>query len=154
MKLLHSGKIRDLYADAGDLILVASDKVSVYDVGLPTLIPGKGKILTDLSIWWFERLADIVPNHVISATDVPVEWARRAIRCRRLDMIPIECIARAYLAGLGLDSYRATGTVSGLPPPPALVAGSRLPAPGPHPPRAADPRARRQGPPGPVYRAI
>ena len=129
MKLLHSGKIRDLYADGADLILVASDKVSVYDVVLPTLIPGKGKILTELSIWWFERLADIVPNHVISATDVPVEWARRAIRCRRLDMIPIECIARGYLAGLGLDSYRATGTVSGVPLPPGLVEGSRLPEP-------------------------
>src|SRR5258708_30457049 len=106
MNLLHSGKIGDLYADGADLILVASDKVSVYDVVLPTLIPGKGKILTELSIWWFERLADIVPNHVISATDVPVDWARRAIRCRPLDMIPIECIARGSLAALGRDSYR------------------------------------------------
>jgi phosphoribosylaminoimidazole-succinocarboxamide synthase len=129
MKHLHSGKIRDLYADGDDLILVASDKVSVYDVVLPTLIPGKGKILTQLSLWWFERLADVVPNHVISATDVPAEWAGRAIRCRRLDMIPVECIARGYLAGLGLGSYRATGTVSGVPLPEGLAEGSKLPEP-------------------------
>ncbi|HEX9540353.1 MAG TPA: phosphoribosylaminoimidazolesuccinocarboxamide synthase [Streptosporangiaceae bacterium] len=129
MKHLHSGKIRDLYADGEDLILVASDKVSVYDVVLPTLIPGKGKILTQLSLWWFERLAGVVPNHVISATDVPAEWAGRAIRCRRLDMIPVECIARGYLAGLGLGSYRATGTVSGVPLPEGLAEGSKLPEP-------------------------
>src|SRR5512135_1676152 len=129
MKLLHSGKIRDLYADGEDLILVASDKVSVYDVVLPTPIPGKGKILTQLSLWWFDQLADVVPNHVISGTDVPAEWAGRAIRCRRLDMIPVECIARGYLAGLGLDSYRTDGTVSGIPLPPGLSEGSRLPEP-------------------------
>lgn len=129
MKLLHSGKIRDLYADGDDLIMVASDKVSVYDVVLPTPIPGKGKILTQLSLWWFGQLAGVVANHVISATDVPAEWAGRAIRCRRLDMMPVECIARGYLAGLGLDSYRATGTVSGVPLPPGLAEGSQLPEP-------------------------
>jgi phosphoribosylaminoimidazole-succinocarboxamide synthase len=129
VELLHSGKIRDVYADEGDIILVASDKVSVYDVVLPTLIPGKGKVLTQLSLWWFERLADVVPNHVISATDVPDQWAGRAIRCRRLDMLSVECIARGYLAGLGLDSYRATGTVSGVPLPPGLAEGSKLPEP-------------------------
>lgn len=129
MKLLHSGKIRDLYADGEDLILVASDKVSVYDVVLPTPIPGKGKILTQLSLWWFGQLADVVPNHVISGTDVPPEWAGRAIRCRRLDMLPVECIARGYLAGLGLDSYRTNSTVSGIPLPPGLSEGSRLPEP-------------------------
>jgi len=129
MKLLHSGKIRDLYADDGDLIMVASDKVSVYDVVLPTPIPDKGKILTQLSLWWFDRLADIVPNHVISATDVPPEWAGRAIRCRRLDMLTVECIARGYLAGLGLGSYQANGSVSGVPLPPGLSEGSRLPEP-------------------------
>jgi phosphoribosylaminoimidazole-succinocarboxamide synthase len=129
MKLLHSGKIRDLYADGDDLIMVASDKVSVYDVVLPTPIPDKGKILTQLSLWWFARLADVVPNHVISATDVPAEWAGRAIRCRRLDMLTVECIARGYLAGLGLDSYRTDGTVSGIPLPPGLTEGSRLPEP-------------------------
>jgi phosphoribosylaminoimidazole-succinocarboxamide synthase len=126
---VHSGKIRDLYADGQDLILVASDKVSVYDVVLPTPIPDKGKILTQLSLWWFGRLADIVPNHVISGTDVPAEWARRAVRCRRLEMIPVECIARGYLAGLGLDSYRASGSVSGVSLPPGLAEGSRLPEP-------------------------
>jgi phosphoribosylaminoimidazole-succinocarboxamide synthase len=126
---VHSGKIRDLYADGEDLILVASDKVSVYDVVLPTPIPDKGKILTQLSLWWFGRLAGIVPNHVISGTDVPAEWAGRAVRCRRLEMIPVECIARGYLAGLGLDSYRASGSVSGVPLPPGLAEGSRLPEP-------------------------
>ena len=80
----------------------------------PTPIPDKGKILTQLSLWWFDQLADVVPNHVISGTDVPPEWAGRAIRCRRLDMLPVECIARGYLAGLGLDSYRTDGTVSGI----------------------------------------
>jgi phosphoribosylaminoimidazole-succinocarboxamide synthase len=129
MELLHSGKIRDVYTDGQDVILVASDKVSVYDVVLPTPIPDKGKILTQLSLWWFERLASVVPNHVISATDVPAEWARRAIRCRRLHMLPVECIARGYLAGLGLDSYRATGAISGLPLPAGLAEGSKLPAP-------------------------
>ncbi|MBO0775439.1 MAG: phosphoribosylaminoimidazolesuccinocarboxamide synthase [Actinobacteria bacterium] len=129
MKLLHSGKIRDLYADGDDLIMVASDKVSVYDVVLPTPIPGKGEILTQLSLWWFRELAGVVPGHVISGTDVPAEWAGRAIRCQRLDMIGVECIARGYLAGLGLESYRASGTVSGVPLPPGLAEGSRLPEP-------------------------
>ena len=107
MERLYSGKVRDLYADGDDLIMVASDRISVYDVVLPTPIPDKGEILTQLSLWWFERLADLVPNHVVSATRVPAEWAGRAIRCRRLDMIGVECIARGYLAGLGLASYRA-----------------------------------------------
>ncbi|GGK65390.1 phosphoribosylaminoimidazole-succinocarboxamide synthase [Sphaerisporangium melleum] len=129
MKLLHSGKVRDVYEDRGDLILVASDRISVYDVILPTPIPDKGKILTRLSLWWFERLADIVPNHVISATDVPEEFAGRALRCRRLDMVQVECIARGYLAGLGLQEYRAGGAVSGVALPPGLVEGSKLPEP-------------------------
>jgi phosphoribosylaminoimidazole-succinocarboxamide synthase len=129
LELLHSGKIREVYADGPDIILVASDKVSVYDVVLPTLIPDKGKILTQLSLWWFGQLADIVPNHVISATDVPEQWAGRAIRCQRLDMLSVECIARGYLAGLGLDSYRATGTISGIPLPHGLAEGSQLPEP-------------------------
>jgi phosphoribosylaminoimidazole-succinocarboxamide synthase len=129
VELVHSGKVRDVYADGDDLILVASDRVSVYDVVLPTPIPDKGKILTALSLWWFERLAGIVPSHVISATRVPPELAGRAIRCRRLRMVPVECIARGYLAGLGLDSYRASGTVSGLVLPEGLTEGSRLPGP-------------------------
>src|SRR5215471_9338985 len=115
MELVYSGKIRDVYADGDDILLVASDKVSVYDVVLPTPIPDKGKILTQLSLWWFDQLSDLVPNHVISGTDVPPQWAGRAIRCRRLTMLPVECIARGYLAGLGLDSYRAIGAISGVP---------------------------------------
>jgi phosphoribosylaminoimidazole-succinocarboxamide synthase len=129
MELLQSGKVRDLYADGDELIMVASDRVSLYDLVLPTTIPDKGAILTQLSLWWFERLADIVPNHVISASRVPPEWAGRAIRCRRLDMIPVECIARGYLAGLGLESYRASGAISGVTLPPGLAEGSALPEP-------------------------
>jgi phosphoribosylaminoimidazole-succinocarboxamide synthase len=129
MELLHSGKVRELYADGDDVIMVASDRISVYDVVLPTAIPDKGKILTQLSLWWFEQLRDVVPNHVISATDVPAEWKGRAIRCRRLNMLKVECIARGYLAGLGLSSYQESGTVSGVPLPPGLAEGSRLPEP-------------------------
>ncbi|MGW4421380.1 phosphoribosylaminoimidazolesuccinocarboxamide synthase [Streptosporangium sp. NPDC004631] len=129
MKLLHSGKVRDVYEDRGDVILVASDRVSVYDVVLPTPIPDKGKVLTRLSLWWFEQLADIVPNHVVSATDVPAEFEGRAVRCRRLNMVQVECIARGYLAGLGLKEYRANGSVSGVALPAGLVEGSRLPQP-------------------------
>jgi phosphoribosylaminoimidazole-succinocarboxamide synthase len=128
MELVHSGKVRDVYADGADLILVASDRVSVYDVVLPTPIPDKGAILTQLSLWWFEQLAEVAPNHVISE-DVPGEWAGRAIRCRRLEMYPVEFIARGYLAGLGLEEYEKQGTVSGVPLPPGLVEGSRLPEP-------------------------
>ena len=129
MQLLHSGKIREVYADGDDILLVASDRVSVYDVVLPTAIPGKGKILTQLSLWWFDQLKDLVPNHVVSATDVPQEWAGRAIRCKKLSMVPVECIARGYLAGLGLQSYKESGEVSGIPIPPGLSEGSRLPEP-------------------------
>jgi phosphoribosylaminoimidazole-succinocarboxamide synthase len=129
VELVHSGKVRDLYADGDDLILVASDRVSVYDVILPTPIPDKGKILTQLSLWWFGQLAGVVPNHVISVTDVPPEFAGRAIRCRRLDMVPVEAIARGYLAGLGLASYRETGTISGVALPPGLAEGAQLPEP-------------------------
>ncbi len=129
VELLHSGKVRDVYADGDDLILVASDRVSVYDVVLPTPIPDKGAILTQLSLWWFERLAELVPNHVISAVDVPPEFAGRAIRCRRLSMVMVECVARGYLTGGGLAEYRATGGVSGVPLPPGLVEADRLPEP-------------------------
>ncbi len=129
MELLHTGKVREVYADGRDVVLVASDRVSVYDVVLPTPIPDKGRILTQLSLWWFARLAEVVPNHVISAADVPPEWAGRAIRCRRLEMIQMECIARGYLAGLGLQEYRASGSISGVPLPPGLEEGSKLPEP-------------------------
>jgi phosphoribosylaminoimidazole-succinocarboxamide synthase len=108
--------------------LVASDRVSVYDVVLPTPIPDKGGVLTQLSLWWFGQVADLAPNHVLSE-NVPPEWKGRAIRCRRLDMVPVECIARGYLAGLGLQSYRATGSISGVELPPGLREADRLPEP-------------------------
>ncbi len=129
MELIHSGKVRDVYADGDDLLLVASDRVSIYDVVLPTRVPGKGAMLNQLSLWWFDRLGDITPNHVISAADVPPEWAGRAIRCQRLEMVPVECIARGYLAGLGLTAYNETGAVSGVELPPGLVEASQLPEP-------------------------
>ncbi|GAA1664772.1 phosphoribosylaminoimidazolesuccinocarboxamide synthase [Fodinicola feengrottensis] len=130
MKHLYSGKIRDLYEDHnGDLLLVASDKVSVYDVVLPTSIPDKGKLLTQLSLWWFDQLAGVLPNHVLSATDVPPEWTGRAVRCQQLEMVRVECIARGYLTGLGLKEYEKDGTVSGLALPPGLSEASRLPEP-------------------------
>jgi len=129
LKLLHSGKVRDVYADGDDLVLVASDRVSIYDVVLPTPIPDKGAVLTRLSLWWFDRLGDLVPNHMISGTDVPPEFAGRAMRCRRLEMLPVECVARGYLTGGGLTEYEKTGAVSGVALPPGLVDGSRLPEP-------------------------
>jgi phosphoribosylaminoimidazole-succinocarboxamide synthase len=129
VELVYSGKVRDLYSDGDDLIMVASDRVSVYDVVLPTPVPDKGRVLTQLSLWWFGHLTDVIANHVISATDVPEEWTGRAIRSRKLQMLPVECIARGYLAGLGLESYRQSGTISGVPLPPGLGEGSRLPEP-------------------------
>ncbi|WP_026413026.1 phosphoribosylaminoimidazolesuccinocarboxamide synthase [Actinomadura oligospora] len=129
MELIHSGKVRDVYADGDDLVLVATDRVSVYDVVLPTEVPDKGKILTQLSLWWFERLADVVPNHVISATDVPAEFAGRALRVQRLTMLPVEWIARGYLTGLGLKQYQKDGAVSGVKLPEGLVESDRLPEP-------------------------
>jgi len=125
-QLLHSGKVRDVYLDGEDILLVASDRVSVYDVVLPTPIPDKGKILTQLSLWWFDQLKDVAPNHIIRGGDVPVEWAGRAVRCQRLKMIQVECIARGYLAGLGLQEYRRDGAISGVRLPEGLLEGSRL----------------------------
>ncbi|MGH8969953.1 MAG: phosphoribosylaminoimidazolesuccinocarboxamide synthase [Actinomycetes bacterium] len=126
---LHSGKVRDLYETPdGHLLMVASDRISAYDFVLPTPIPDKGAVLTQLSLWWFDRLADLVPNHVVS-TDVPAEYAGRAVVCRRLEMFPVECVARGYLAGSGLADYLATGQVCGVPLPAGLVDGSALPEP-------------------------
>jgi phosphoribosylaminoimidazole-succinocarboxamide synthase len=121
--------VRNLYSCNGDVLLVASDRISIYDVVLPTAIPDKGALLTRLSAWWFHQLRNVTPNHLISATDVPSEFAGRAMRCIPLRMIPVECIARGYLAGLGLREYEKTGTVSGVALPAGLVAGSRLPEP-------------------------
>ena len=126
---LYSGKVRDLYSTpSGDLLFVASDRISAYDWVLPTLIPDKGRILTMLSSWWFEQLSDIAPNHVVSY-DVPDSVAGRAMVCERLDMVPVECVARGYLTGSGLTDYRHTGGVCGVPLPEGLTDGSRLPEP-------------------------
>jgi phosphoribosylaminoimidazole-succinocarboxamide synthase len=126
---VHSGKVRDLYAlESGDLLMVASDRISAYDFALTPGIPDKGEILTRMSLWWFEQLVDLVPNHVIS-TQVPERVRGRALVCERLDMFPVECVARGYLAGSGLLEYDATGEVCGLSLPPGLVDGSRLPEP-------------------------
>ena len=133
---VYSGKVRDLYAPldpvsgqprTDQVLLVASDRISAFDYVLDTPIPDKGKVLTQLSLWWFDRL-DGVENHVVS-TDVPAAVAGRAVLVRRLEMIPVECIARAYLTGSGLAEYRRVGSVSGVPLPAGLDDGSRLPAP-------------------------
>jgi len=124
---VYSGKVRDLYQRPdGRLLVVASDRISAFDWVLPTEIPDKGRILTQLSLWWFEQLADLVPNHLVSL-DVPDEFAGRAMVCERLDMLPVECVARGYLAGSGLVEYLASGAVCGVPLPGGLVDGSRLP---------------------------
>jgi phosphoribosylaminoimidazole-succinocarboxamide synthase len=126
---VYSGKVRDLYAmPDGRLLFVASDRISAYDWVLPTPIPDKGRVLTALSRWWFERLADVVPNHVLSY-EVPAEFAGRAMVCERLEMYPVECVARGYLAGSGLTEYEAGGAVCGVPLPEGLADGSRLPEP-------------------------
>ncbi|MFE2639640.1 phosphoribosylaminoimidazolesuccinocarboxamide synthase [Streptomyces scopuliridis] len=130
---IHTGKVRDLYRnEAGDLVMVASDRMSAYDWVLPTEIPDKGRVLTQLSLWWFEKLIDLVPNHVIS-TDLPAgapaDWAGRTLICRSLRMIPVECVARGYLTGSGLAEYEESRTVCGLVLPEGLMDGSELPAP-------------------------
>ena len=126
---LYSGKVRDLYSTPDGLLLfVASDRISAYDWVLPSTIPDKGRILTAVSRWWFERLSDLVPHHVVSY-DVPASVAGRAMVCERLDMVPVECVARGYLTGSGLTDYAATGSVCGVALPAGLVDGSRLPEP-------------------------
>ncbi len=135
---LHSGKVRDLYAlPSGDLLMVASDRISAFDFVLDTTIPDKGEVLTRMSSWWFDQLADLVPHHVLS-TDVPEEVRGRAVVCRRLAMFPVECVARGYLTGSGLLDYRATGEVCGIALPPGLDEGSRLEPPIFTPARKAD----------------
>ncbi len=130
---LHSGKVRDLYEledgpYAGRLLMVASDRISAFDHVLSPAIPDKGEILTRMSLWWFDQLADLVPHHVLS-TDVPDDLRGRAVICERLSMYPVECVARGYLTGTGLLDYRATGEVCGIPLPDGLEDGSRLPEP-------------------------
>ncbi|HEX7105843.1 MAG TPA: phosphoribosylaminoimidazolesuccinocarboxamide synthase, partial [Acidothermaceae bacterium] len=126
---IASGKVRDLYAlDDGRLLFVASDRISAFDYVLPTTIPDKGRVLTAMSLWWFGQLADVVPNHLVS-TDVPAEFAGRAMICERLEMFPIEAVVRGYLTGSGLLDYNRTAAVCGIPLPGGLVDGSRLPEP-------------------------
>jgi phosphoribosylaminoimidazole-succinocarboxamide synthase len=125
--LVYQGKVRDVYRiNAEELLLVATDRVSAFDWVLPTEIPGKGKILNQLSVWWFEQLAPLVPNHVVSLA-VPQEVAGRAMVVRQLEMLPIEAVVRGYLTGSGWLDYQATGEVSGLSLPSGLSDGDRLP---------------------------
>lgn len=124
---LRTGKVRDLYTnDSGQLLIVASDRVSAFDWVLPTAIPGKGAVLTQLSLFWFEKLSHLVPNHIIS-TDVPVEVAGRAVIAKPLTMFPIECVARGYLSGSGWSEYVTSQTVCGISLPSGLQDGSQLP---------------------------
>ena len=126
---LHSGKVRDLYRmPDGHLLMVASDRISAFDHVLASAIPDKGRVLTSTSLWWFDRLEDLVPNHVFSR-DVPRELEGRAVVVEQLEMYPVECIARGYLTGSALAEYDATGAVSGVSLPEGLEDGSRLPEP-------------------------
>lgn len=130
---LHTGKVRDLYrTEQGDLVMVASDRMSAYDWVLPTEIPDKGRVLTQLSLWWFDLLADLVPHHVLSTElppGAPADWQGRTLVCRSLRMIPVEAVARGYLTGSGLAEYERSRTVCGLALPEGLTDGSELPAP-------------------------
>ncbi len=125
---VYSGKVRDLYAPLDDdsrLLVVATDRVSAYDHVLSTPIPDKGRVLTMLSLWWFDVLADVVPNHLVEGR-VPAAVAGRAVLVQRLQMYPVECVARGYLTGSALEEYASGGAVCGVPLPPGLVDGSRL----------------------------
>jgi phosphoribosylaminoimidazole-succinocarboxamide synthase len=130
---LHTGKVRDLYQnEAGDLVMVASDRISAYDWVLPTEIPDKGRVLTQLSLWWFDKIADLLPNHVLGTEPppgAPAEWQGRTLICKSLRMVPVECVARGYLTGSGLAEYEETRTVCGLALPEGLSDGSELPGP-------------------------
>jgi phosphoribosylaminoimidazole-succinocarboxamide synthase len=127
LPLLHSGKVRELYDLGDDLLMVASDRISTYDVVHPTPIPDKGRVLTGLSVLWFGLTRDIVPNHFVSATEgVPAEWRGRALRVKRLKMLPVECIVRGYITGSGWKDYQATGAVCGIELPRGLKESDRL----------------------------
>jgi len=129
---VHSGKVRDLYRLPDDrLLMVASDRISAFDFVLDSAIPDKGRILTAMTVWWFERLGEIVPNHLLSVDDplIPAAWRGRAMICTPLRMVPVEAVARGYLTGSGLRDYQRTGAVCGVPLPPGLVDGDELPDP-------------------------
>jgi len=135
LPLVARGKVREIYdAGPGQLLLVASDRISAYDHVLPTPIPDKGRVLTALSVWWFEQLAPVLSSfgashHLLSASDVPAEVAGRAMLVRRLEMLPVECVARGYLSGSGTVEYARTGSIRDVVLPAGLVEGSRLPSP-------------------------
>jgi phosphoribosylaminoimidazole-succinocarboxamide synthase len=130
LPLLASGKVREIYDLGGDLLMVASDRISTYDVVHPNEIPDKGKVLTGLSVLWFELTRSIVPNHLVSATDgVPAHQRGRALRVKRLQMLPVECVVRGYITGSGWKDYQRTGAVSGIELPPGLRESEQLPAP-------------------------
>ena len=129
LPLIHAGKVREMYAlPDGDVLMVATDNISAFDHVLPTPIPGKGAVLTQLSLWWFERLRDLVPDHVVSV-DVPDAVKGRAIVVEKLDMVPVECVARGYLTGSGWVEYQRSRTVCGVSLPDGLRDGDKLPAP-------------------------
>ena len=130
MDLLARGKVRDIYAVGEDrLLLVASDRISTYDVVHPTAIPDKGRVLTGLSVFWFDRTREICPNHLVSFTDLPEDCRGRGLLVERLDMLPVECVVRGYITGSGWKDYLATGTVCGIPLPDGLEQSEQLPEP-------------------------
>jgi phosphoribosylaminoimidazole-succinocarboxamide synthase len=125
-----SGKVRDIYAVGEDrLLLVASDRISTYDVVHPTPIPDKGRVLTGLSAFWFDRTREICANHLVSFTEVPEQWRGRAMLVERLEMLPVECVVRGYITGSGWKDYLATSTVCGIPLPEGLEESDQLPEP-------------------------
>jgi phosphoribosylaminoimidazole-succinocarboxamide synthase len=128
VKLVSSGKVREIYEFEGDLLMVASDRISTYDVVMPTPIPDKGKVLNRMSVFWFGLTADIVPNHFISE-DVPEEASERGMRVKRLQMYPVECVVRGYLTGSGWKEYKENGAVCGIELPPNLLESDKLPEP-------------------------
>jgi phosphoribosylaminoimidazole-succinocarboxamide synthase len=128
LKLHATGKVREMYEVDGDLLMVASDRISAYDVVLPTPIPDKGKVLTQMSVFWFDTTGHICPNHFISQ-EVPEEAAGRALRVKRLEMYPVECVVRGYLSGSGWREYRDTGSICGIELPEGLRESDRLPEP-------------------------
>ncbi len=129
LPLLASGKVREMYEVGEDLLMVASDRISTYDVVHPNPVPGKGQVLTGISVFWFERTGAICPNHVISYTDVPDDARGRALLVERLEMFPVECVARGYLTGSGWKDYLATGSVCGIELPEGLSESEQLPEP-------------------------
>jgi phosphoribosylaminoimidazole-succinocarboxamide synthase len=131
---LNRGKVRDLYEVGGQLLLIATDRLSAFDVVLPTPIPDKGRVLTQLSLFWFNLLRDVIPNHIVTATEFPTELAPyqgqldgRTMLCKRTNPLPIECVVRGYLSGSGWKDYRASGKICGIALPSGLRESERLP---------------------------